>query len=65
MVLLECNQILRKSQGHLTTADWEFVTGLMYNLLINSSAYLHLYNSNIALFLAGIVAVFLFLWLVL
>ena len=36
---------------------WEFVTGLIYNLLMNPSTYLHLYNNNIAVFLAGIIAV--------
>ena len=31
---------------------WEFVTSQMYNLLINSSVYPHLYTNNTAVFLA-------------
>ena len=36
---------------------WEFMTGLMYNLIMTPSAYLRNFNSIAAVFLAGIVAV--------
>ena len=60
-----CLNAIRSLGSHkaiLLLLSWEFVTGLMYNLLMKPSAYLHHFTNNTAVFLAGIVAVlFIFL----
>ena len=43
--------------SHKAILSWEFVTGLMYNLLMKPTAYLHIFTSIAAVFLAGIVVV--------
>ena len=60
-----CLNAIRSLGSHkaiLLLLSWEFVTGMMYNLLMKPSAYLHHLTNNNAVFLAGIVAVlFIFL----
>ena len=57
-----CWRSLGSHKAILLLLSWEFVTGLMYNLLMKPSAYLHHFTNNTAVELAGIVAVlFIFL----
>ena len=52
-------RLLGSHKAILLLLLWEFVTGLMYNLLMNPSTYLHIYNynHNNAVILAGIFAI--------
>ena len=55
-----CLNAIRSLGNHkaiLILLSWEFVTGLIYNLLMKPSAYLHHFTNNTAVFLACIVAV--------
>ena len=55
-----CWYAIRSLESHkviLILLSWEFVTSLMYNLLMNSSVYQLLYNNNTAVIFAGIFAV--------
>ena len=54
---LNATRLLRSHKANLILLSWEFVTGLMCNLLMKPSAYLHLYTNNVAVFLAGIFAI--------